>query len=93
MPPGHCTIILCDIPGPVRITAYVRQHRLGGPHVHHGHRPGLLQRVARGQVPDEPRGEELQRLLLHVRPYDVHCLHCRYTDSVQVQPQLKLNSI
>ena len=66
---------------------------MGDHDVHHGYRAGLLQRVAGRQVPDEPGREELQRLLLHVRPHDVHCLHCGHTDSVQVQPQYKLNSI
>ena len=60
---------------------------MGRPHVHHGHRPRLLQRVARGQVSDEPRGAELQRLLLHVRAHDVHRLHRRHADSVQVRTQ------
>ena len=57
---------------------------MGSADVHHGHCPGLLQRVARGQVRHEPGGEELQRLLLHVQSDDVHRLHSRHSDSVQV---------
>ena len=63
---------------------YFPQYRMGDHDVHHGYRAGLLERVAGRQVPDEPGGEELQRLLLHVLPHDVHSIHRRHADTVQV---------
>ena len=69
------------------------QYRMGHHDVHHGHRAGLLERVAGRQVPDEPGREELQRLLLHVLTHDVHRIHRRHADTVQVseREQFKLH--
>ena len=58
---------------------------MGDHDVHHGYRAGLLERVAGRQVPDEPGGEELQRLLLHVLRHDVPGLHLRNSDSIPVR--------
>ena len=65
------------------------QYRVGDHDVHHGHRAGLLERVAGRQVPDEPWREELQRLLLHVLTHDVHRIHRRNADTVQVRKNSK----
>ena len=77
--------------GQVRLAANVRQHWVGRPHVHHGHRPRLLQRLARRKVQDERRREELQRLFLHVLPHDVPRVH--YGDSDPVQVNTWLNKV
>ena len=91
-----CPLTLCCVvpndskypAGQVRLAANVRQHWVGRPHVHHGHRPRLLQRLARRKVQDERRREELQRLFLHVLPHDVSRLYHGDSDSVQVNTWL-----
>ena len=40
-------------------------------------------------MPDEPWREELQRLLLHVLTHDVHRIHRRNADTVQVRKNSK----
>ena len=71
--------------GQVRLPANVRQYWVGRPHVHHGYRPRLLQRLARRKVQDERGREELQRLFLHVLPHDVPRVYHGNSDPVQVK--------
>ena len=76
--------------GQVRLPANVRQYWVGRPHVHHGHRPRLLQRLARRKVQDERGREKLQRLFLHVLPHDVPRVHYGNSDPVQVNTIYKV---
>ena len=77
--------------GQVRLPAHVRQYWVGRPHVHHGHRPRLLQRLARRKVQDERGREKLQRLFLHVLLHDVPRVYHGNSDPVQVNTIYKVN--